>query len=164
VTQTALVVVLRYFWYLSESQVLPPQPQFGGTLLSVKLMTTTKVRLLLLAIFLFLALGQGCFAAEPTAPGAIWNVWNYERMSTDECTHWSTRALGEQGYSNVLNLENVAWGTKGLHSVLVVCWTPNALGIVVATNGDQAEAARMRDDLERRIHEIAHHREREHWH
>ena len=126
--------------------------------LTAKLMTPKTLRLFL-AAFLYLALGRGCFAAPP---GAIWNHWTYDVMSVAQCERWSNRALEAEGFSVVPNLHGVAWGTIGQHSALVQCWAAPTLTIVIATNGDQGEAARLRDRLERRIHERALHREREH--
>ena len=124
---------------------------------TVKLMTPKNLRLLL-AVLLFLALGGQCLAAPP---GAIWNHWTYDVMSVAQCERWSNRALEAEGFSVVPNLHGVAWGTIGPHSALVQCWAAPNLTIVIATNGDQGEAARLRDQLERRIHERSLHHERE---
>jgi len=82
-------------------------------------------------------------------------------MSVDACVHWSTRALQEGGYSTSVEGDTVIWGEKDPHVAMVFCHAAPTITIVIATNGSSADATRERDEFQRRIHEIARHRE--HW-
>jgi len=106
-----------------------------------------RFRVLLLALPLFLAVAQGCFA---DAPNASWNIVSYDRMKVDDCVRWGARALEAEGYS-VTPSGNSLYGFKGLHMAVLLCGAPPNLSIVVATNASSDDATREREALENRF-------------
>ena len=117
----------------------------------------TRFRLLFLALPLFLVLGQGCFATEPTP---VWNGLSFERMSVDDCVHWSAHALEEAGFTSAID-GNVATGHKDPHTAVVFCNAAPLLTIVIASNASFDDALHEREAFERSMQRIARHRGRD---
>jgi hypothetical protein len=118
----------------------------------------TSVRLLFLAMPLFLALGQGCFAASPAT---TFTGLTFEGMSIDDCVRWSSRALEENGYSPSVVGGSVIWGNKDPHAAIVFCNTAPNLTIVIATNAGSDDAVREREEIARSMRSIARSRGRD---
>jgi hypothetical protein len=106
-----------------------------------------RLRVPLLALPLFLALAQGCFA---DAPSASWNSLSFDRMKVDDCVRWGARALQQEGYS-VTPSGNSLYGYKGVHMAILLCNAPPSVTIVVTTNASSDDATRERQALENRF-------------
>jgi hypothetical protein len=121
-------------------------------------MTTAPFRLPILALPLFLALGQGCFAGSPAT--AWGSNMSYGRMSTSECLRWSARALQEQGYSvETQEGTSAVIGTRDPYSAVVLCWAAPRFDVVFAANG--GDAGRVMNDFLHRLEAIVHDHGRE---
>jgi hypothetical protein len=106
-----------------------------------------RLRVLILALPLFLVLAQGCLAG----PAASWNTITYNRMSVDDCVRWGAHALQQEGYS-VNPSGDSLYGDKGPHSAILMCGVPaNGVIIIIATNGSADEGTRERQALENRF-------------
>jgi hypothetical protein len=114
-----------------------------------------RLRVPFLALPLFLALAQGCFAQTPSAS---WSTQILDRMRLDDCVRWGARALEQTGFS-VTPTENDLYGYKGVHIAVLICGAAPVVTIVVASNGKSGDASsehdalRDRFPLESRMHE-----------
>ena len=115
-----------------------------------------RLRVLFLALPLFLALAQGCLAGPPAVS---WNTVSFDRMRVDDCVRWGARALEQEGYGNIQPLQNDLYAEKGQHGAIIVCSAPPTVTIVIATSAASADATREqqalqnRFQLESRLHE-----------